>query len=213
MILVSLTQRLLLLGHLREVELELGTLEDVAVTAAGLAWAGRDLGVETTSVELGLDLLGEGASGLTLVKLVLEVVGLLLLLSVTLLLGANLNTVELLVPLLERMGINLDDARLDESVGADQLVVSGVVDDVQETTLASDGLGGPGEVSSVETKGTVLGVATTGADGAHTLVSDLGHSRLTTELEFAAHAPFGEFATGLAALVERITRDTHSVKK
>ncbi len=31
---------------------------------------------------------------------------------------------------------------------------------------------------------------------------------LATKLELAVHAPLGELATGLAALVERITRDT-----
>jgi len=36
----------------------------------------------------------------------------------------------------------------------------------------------------------------------------LGHGGLTTELELAVHAPFGEFATGLAALMERVTRNT-----
>jgi len=45
------------------------------VLPAGLARAGGDLGEETTSVELGLDFLGEGAGGRTLVKLALDMVG------------------------------------------------------------------------------------------------------------------------------------------
>ena len=99
-------------------------------------------------------------------------------------------------------------------------------------------LAGPGEVASVNTESTVLGVATTGADRADTLVSDLegggqwsevgrrkrcfegsflalthlGVGGLATELELAVHAPFGELATGLAALVERVTRDTLQAK-
>ena len=38
-----------------------------------------------------------------------------------------------LVPLPERGGVHLDDAALDESLRTDQLIVTGVVDDIDDT--------------------------------------------------------------------------------
>merc|ERR1712139_396148 len=186
--------RLLLLRHLREVELELRTLEDIAVTAAGLARARRDLGVEAASVELRLELLGEHTGGLALIDLALDMVrdAALLILGGPL---ADLDTIELLVPLLEGGSIDLDDAALHEGVGAHQLVVGRVVGNVQQTGLAGDGLSAPRVIPGVEAQSTVLGVATTGTHGANALVADPAVGGLTTELELAVHAPFSELAT------------------
>ena len=46
---------------------------------------------------------------------------------------------------LEGGGVDLDDAALDEGLGAHQLVVGGVVDHVQDAGLAGSALGSPGE--------------------------------------------------------------------
>lgn len=54
------------------------------------------------------------------------------------LLEAQNNTVVLLVPLTEGSGVNLDDGVLHQGVGADQLVVAGVVDHTQDTGLAGN---------------------------------------------------------------------------
>ena len=53
------------------------------------------------------------------------------------------------IPLTERSGINLDNSTLDKSVGTDQLVVGGVVNDSQDTSLARDAFGTPREVTTV----------------------------------------------------------------
>ena len=50
----------------------------------------------------------------------------------------------------EGSSIDNDDGVLDESLGPDQLVVASVVDNVDDPGLAGSGLGGPGEVASVE---------------------------------------------------------------
>ena len=55
-----------------------------------------------------------------------------------------------LVPLPEWSGVDDDDGVLDEGLGPDQLVVASVVDNVDDPGLAGSGLGGPGEVASVE---------------------------------------------------------------
>lgn len=44
-----------------------------------------------------------------------------------------------LIPLAEGGGIDLDDGALDEGLGADELVVGGVVDDINNTDLLGDG--------------------------------------------------------------------------
>lgn len=64
-------------SELSDVELELLALEDVAVSPSGLAWAGRDEGVQTARLELrleeGVDLCGRLAG----LERALDVVGLL----------------------------------------------------------------------------------------------------------------------------------------
>ena len=51
---------------------------------------------------------------------------------------ADLDTIELLIPLLERVGIDLDDSALDKSVGTHDLVGCGVVCHIQKTSLAGN---------------------------------------------------------------------------
>jgi hypothetical protein len=99
-----------------------------------------------------------------------------------------------LVPLTERGGIDLNDSTLDKGVGSDQLVVGGVVDNANDTSLAGDSLRSPRKVSSLESQGTVLQVATTNPDGVNSLGAQLGHSWLTAEFEFSLLAVLGTFA-------------------
>lgn len=176
------------------VEGELLTLEDVAVAAAGLAGAAGDDGVETTGLELlldgGLDLATGGeAGGLLLLDGLapLHLLGLLALLGG---LGALPPAAEGLavvglVPLTEGRGIDLDDGALGEGVGADELVVRGVVGHDDDAGLARAALGAPGEVAAVEAEGPVLVVAAAGADGVDALGTDLSVGSLAAGLESA----------------------------
>ena len=91
-------------------------------------------------------------------------------------------TVVRLVPLAERRSVDLDDAALDERVGADELVVGRVVDDADDAGLAGRVLAAPGEVARLEAEGAVLEVATTRADGVDALSAELGSRGLTTSL-------------------------------
>ena len=90
-----------------------------------------------------------------------------------------------LVPLAEGRGVDLDDGRLGQGVGADQLVVGRVVGDNDDTGLAGNTLRSPGKVTGVETQGTVLVVAATSADGVDSLGTDPGVGLLTAGLESA----------------------------
>jgi hypothetical protein len=114
------------------VEGELLTLQDVTVAAAGLAGTAGNDGVQTTGLELLLDgrvdLAGGGEAGSLLLLNRLALLDLLddlalLLLATT----AKRLAVVSLVPLTERRSVDLDDSGLGQGVGADKLVVGGMV--------------------------------------------------------------------------------------
>lgn len=67
------------------------------------------------------------------------------------------------IPLSEWSGINDNNGILYQSLGTDQFIVAGVVDNVDNTGLASGTLRSPGKITGVQTQGPVLGVATAGA--------------------------------------------------
>lgn len=131
-----------------------------------------------------------------------------------------------LVPLAEGRGVDLDDGRLGQGVGADQLVVGGVVGDDNDTGLARDALGAPREVAGLEAEGAELAVAATGADKVDALGTNAGVGRLATLLESPAAAMSDmvfsraiglcipllavvcPLSAGSRALVTRIARDT-----
>lgn len=176
------------------VESQLLTLQDVTVTAAGLAGTAGDNGVQTTGLELllnsGLDLaVGGVASSLLLLDglALLDLLDLLALLGGLGLLASTADGLAVvgLVPLSERSSVDLDDGATGQGVGSDQLVVGRVVGDGNDTGLAGAALGGPGEVAGVETQGTVLVVTTTSADGVDSLGTDLGVGTLAASLESA----------------------------
>lgn len=176
------------------VESELLALQDVTVTATGLARSAGDDGVQSTGLELllngALDLAGGRVAGSLLL---LDRAALLhLLLSLTLLgsLGLLASSakglaVVGLVPLSEGGGIDLDDSGLGQGVGSDQLVVGRVVGDGDDTGLAGAALGSPGEVTGVKAESTVLVVAATGSDGVNALGADTGVGTLAASLESA----------------------------
>lgn len=179
-----------LLVELALVESELLTLQDVTVATAALARTRGDNGVQATSLELLL----KGAVDLLVL---LEARGLLLLDALALLdlldglalllLAATAQGLAVvgLVPLTKGRGVDLDDGGLGQGVGADELVVGGVVGDANDTGLAGAALGGPGKVTAVEAQGTVLVVAAAGADGVDALGADTGLRRLAAGFESA----------------------------
>ena len=180
-----------LLAQLALVESQLLSLQDVTVATSTLSRTGRDDGEKTTGLELllqsGLDL---SVLGETLRKLLLDALALLLRLScllTSLLLTspAQVLTVVRLVPLSEGSGIDLNDGGLGEGVGSDELVVGGVVHDDDDSDLASNTFGGPGEVTGLKTEGTELAVATAGTDEMDSLGTDPGVGFLSAGFESA----------------------------
>lgn len=179
-----------LLVELALVESELLTLQDVTVAATRLAGTTGNNSVQATGLELllnsALDLaLGSVAGRLLLLNSV-ALLNLLGLLTLSLLASAaDVLAVVSLVPLTERSGVDLDDGGLGQGVGADELIVGGVIGDGDDTGLAGAALGGPGEVAGVKAQGTVLVVSTAGADGVDALRTDTGVGSLAAGLESA----------------------------
>ena len=54
------------------------------------------------------------------------------------------------IPLTKGSGVGFADAVFDESLGTDELVVVGVVDDIESSHFLGDRLGGPAEVINVD---------------------------------------------------------------
>jgi hypothetical protein len=203
----------LLLGQLPQVEVQLLSFEDVPVSASALSRAARDASVQTSNGHLVIEGLVELTVLVPLPKLALDVVALLLLSSLrggSILLHTDLETVVLLVPLLERSSIYGNNSILDQGLGTDQLVVGGVVHNVQDTGLTGGGLGSPGEVAGIETEGAELRVPSANTHAPHAHVGrELGVGSDTSELILPLLPPFILLSSGRATLVKRITGDTY----
>merc|ERR1719278_142494 len=202
-----------LLGlDLPQVELELLALQDVAVRPAALPGPGGDGGEYTTGHELVSESLLHLGVLLPLLVLLLGVLGPLLvedgLLGVgelCALLAAQGQREVRLVPLSEGGGVDNDDSVLDEGLGPDQLVVGGIVDDVDDPGLAGDALGAPGEVASVEPEGAVLLVAPPHPQGVDPLGRQLGHGGRSGQLELPLLPDWGPLASGSPALMPMVS--------
>ena len=196
---------LFLVNELSEVELELLTLKNIAVNTTALARSRGDNGVQTTSTELGLQAfreLGSSAASSGLGGLLNSFSGLLTLLR-------SRNTVVRFKELTERSSINLNDGRLGQSVSTDKLVVTGVVNDANDTSFAGNTLSTPREVTRIKTKSTELLVTTTSADRVDTLGTDSGIGGLTAGLKLPLLADLGAHGTSVRTLVTRVSADTH----
>ena len=114
-----------------------------------------------------------------------------------------------LPPLTEGRGIDLDNGALDQGLGAHQLVVAGIVDNVQNTGLAGAGLATPGKVAGVETEGALLDVATADADLVDALAAELGVAGLAAELGLSLLLGLCAFGTGVGALVTAVATNAY----
>lgn len=202
----------LLLGdNLLEVESKLLTLENVTVNSAGLTGSRRNAGVKSASTELSLNggvELGISLSGSDGSLVSLSNDGLLL---ASLLLAESLSVVGL-VPLSEGGSIDLDDGRLGQSVGSDQLVVGGVERDTEDSGLSGGALRAPREVTGLNSDGSELLVSTSGSDGVDSLGSDSGDGTLSATLELSLLVDGDTLGAGVGSLVSGVSRNTHGCR-
>ena len=205
---------LLLPLELLEVEIKLPALENVAINTAGLTGARRNAGVQTSRVELLGDLGVDHALLLELLNLGFDGVALLDAFASFIrffkLLLVQLNVVLFEIPLTEGGGVDHDNSVLDEGLGADKLIVSGVVGAVKNTSLGSHGLGAPSKVAVVATQSASLDVATATAHVDALLGAKLGHSRDSAHFKLSLFLVDRHTAARGSSLVPRVPRNTHT---
>lgn len=114
-----------------------------------------------------------------------------------------------LPPLAEGGGINLHNGALHQSLGTDQLVVAGVVDNVQDAGLASARLASPGKVSSIETESTLLDVSSTDAELVDAFAAELGVAGLASQFGLSLFLGLGAFGTGVGAFMTAIATNAY----
>merc|ERR1711862_788866 len=135
---------------LPQVELELLALQHIPVRPSALSGTGRDGSKHTTGHELIKKslfnlalLLPLSVLGLGLLRPLLVDCGLLSIGELSSLLSSKRQSIVGLVPLSEGCGIDDYDGVLHESFGSDQLVVTGIVDNINNPGLAGNGFRTP----------------------------------------------------------------------
>jgi len=131
--------------------------------------------------------------------------------SFSLLSLSEFNSVMSQVPLSEGSGIDLDDGALDQSVGSDQFVVRGVVDDLKNLSLSGDLFRTPGEVTGVELEGLELVVTTSNSESSDSLFTDLGKGSGSTGFVLLLLLVDGHTTTGKSSLVSRVSGNAHAL--
>lgn len=89
------------------------------------------------------------------------------------LLTSQRKQVVVFVELFEGCCIDGDDAVLHQGLGTNQLVVRGVVNNIEDASLACGSLRSPSEVAGFQAESTKLAVSTTGSHKVDALASDL----------------------------------------
>jgi hypothetical protein len=204
---------LLLSVHLLDVEIEFFALENVSVASSALSWAGRDAGVQSTGSELISNLLVDDSTSGVFLELGKEMSGSLGFgsgfVALLDLLFVEVEVIMLKVPLSEWIGINYDNAVLDDSLGSDELVVGSVINDIKNSGLSGDGLGTPGEVSSINSESSVLHVGSSSSDWSNSFIAQFGHGWLSTHLELSLLLMNGHTSTGSPPLMSRVSVNSH----
>jgi len=87
------------------------------------------------------------------------------------------------LPLPEGSSIDDHDGVLHESLGSDQLIVTSIVDNINDPGLAGNSFRSPGEVTSVKPESSVLLVSSPDPEGVDPLGGQLGHGSRPGQLE------------------------------
>ena len=79
--------------------------------------------------------------------------------------------------------IDEDDTVLNEGLGSDKLIVSGVVDGIDDSGLSGESFGSPGEVTVVVGESSELGISSSSSDVSNLLGGELSVSIWSSRLE------------------------------
>ena len=126
--------------------------------------------------------------------------------------GVFFTEVSLGEELFEGGGVDTDDGVFGESVGSDVLVIGGVVDDVNDFGDEGDLFGLPGEVTGVETEGSVFVVAASDSDLSDFLFAESGVSEWSSLFEGSFFLVDRHSATGESSFVSAVSRNSHAIR-
>jgi len=117
------------------------------------------------------------------------------------LLSAESFAVVRLVVLSEGIAIDSDDGALDQGLGSDQLVGSGVVNDIDDPGGPGNAFTSPTEVTVVQSKSSEFHVAAHSSNGVNSLGRDFSVGSWSTEFKLSFFVHLWLSATGLSSLV------------
>ena len=130
----------------------------------------------------------------------------------------ELDSIMVAVPGFEWCSIDQHNTVLDQSVGSDELVVGGVVDDVDDSGLLGNSFGSPVEVSFLESQSSELVVTSSDSDMPDSLVDfaggeiEFGVGDWSGFLESSLLLVDGHSASSKSLLVSRVSVDSHGLK-
>lgn len=204
---------LLLSVKLLDVEIEFFALENVSIASSALSWAGRNASIQSTGSELVSNLLVDDSTSGVSLELGKEMSGSLGFgsgfVALLDLLLVEIKVIMLKVPLSEWSGINGDNAVLDDGLGSDELIVGSVINDIKNSGLSGDGLGTPGEISSINSECSVLHVGSSSSDWSNSFIAQFGHGWLSTHLELSLLLMNWHTSTCGPSLVSRVSVNSH----
>jgi hypothetical protein len=204
---------LLLSVELLGVEIKFFALENVSIASSTLSWAGRNASVQSTGTELFSNLLVDDSTSGVFLELGKNMSGSLGfgsgLVALLDLLLVEVKVILLKVPLSEGIGINGHDAVLHDGLGSDELVVGSVINDIKNSGLSGDGLGTPGEISSINSECSVLHVGSSSSDWSNSFLAQFGHGWLSTHLELSLLLMNWHTSTCGPSFVSRVSVNSH----
>lgn len=115
-----------------------------------------------------------------------------------------------LVPLTERGGIDLHNGILNQSLCTNQLIVRSVVDNIDDSRFARNGLSGPAKVALVQTHGSEFDISTTNAYSVDAARTQFGHCGRSTQFKLPLFTIAFTTPTSLASFVNSVARDSHA---
>lgn len=107
-------------------------------------------------------------------------------------------------PLSEGSRIDLDNRTLHQGLRPHQLIITGIVDDIDDAGLPGCHFTTPRKVTRIESKTSFLDISTTNTDFVNAFGANTGVGRLPTQFELSLLAVVSPFCTGMRAFMTRI---------
>lgn len=117
----------------------------------------------------------------------------------------------LLPPLTEGCGIDLDDCTLDQGLGTNQFIITGIIDNVDDPGLSSNCFRSPCKITRVKTESTLLDISTTYTNFVDAFGTNTGVGCLTTKLILSLFAIVSTLGSCMRTFVTTITTDAYLI--